>query len=58
MNRRLKHLPGQIGLWLGVAVLVLWSVGPVYWSFVTSITPPNALVSNSLHLWPEAATWP
>ncbi|MES2432835.1 MAG: carbohydrate ABC transporter permease [Pseudomonadota bacterium] len=57
MTRRFKHLPGQIGLCLGVALLVLWSVGPVYWSFVTSITPPNALVSDNLHFWPQTATW-
>lgn len=57
MSRRFKLLPGQIGLCLGVTLLVLWSVGPVYWSFVTSITPPKTLVSDTLHFWPEAPTW-
>jgi multiple sugar transport system permease protein len=35
-----------------VALLVIWSIGPVYWSLVTSLTPPNALVSDHLRLWP------
>lgn len=56
-RRRIQLWLGRSGLALGVAVLVLWSVGPVYWSFVTSITPPNALVSDGLHLWPQLPTW-
>ena len=56
MSRKMKRLPGQIGLGVGVVVLLLWSLGPVYWSLVTSLTPPNALVSDNLHLWPAAPT--
>lgn len=57
MTRRIvKRLIGKVGLALGAVVLLLWSVGPVYWSLVTSLTPPNALVSDSLHLWPETPT--
>lgn len=47
----------RLGYYLAVAVLVLWSVGPVYWALVTSLTPPNALVSTELRLWPESVTF-
>jgi multiple sugar transport system permease protein len=42
----------RLGFLLAVALLVIWSIGPVYWSLVTSLTPPNALVSDHLRLWP------
>ena len=46
----------RLGFYLAAAVLLLWSLGPVYWALATSLTPPNALVSDHLRLWPEAAT--
>lgn len=46
----------RLGFYIAVAVLLLWSLGPVYWSLATSVTPPNALVSSELRLWPENAT--
>lgn len=46
----------RLGFHLGCAVLILWSLGPVYWSLVTSLTPPNALVNDQLHLWPQQIT--
>lgn len=46
----------RLGFYVAVAILLLWSLGPVYWSFATSVTPPNALVSSELRLWPENAT--
>lgn len=56
MSRKMKRLAGKAGLGLGVVVLLLWSLGPVYWSLVTSLTPPNALVLDNLHLWPANPT--
>ncbi|MDY0871004.1 carbohydrate ABC transporter permease [Dongia rigui] len=47
----------RLGLYLAVATLLVWSLGPVYWSLVTSVTPPNALVSDQLRLWPEHMTF-
>ena len=57
MTRATKRLIGHAALALGAAVLLLWSLGPIYWSLVASLTPPNALVSDNLHLWPIAPTW-
>jgi multiple sugar transport system permease protein len=48
--RRLLYL-------FAVAILIAWSIGPIYWSLVTSLTPPNALVGNGLRLWPETTTF-
>ncbi|ASJ73719.1 carbohydrate ABC transporter permease [Granulosicoccus antarcticus] len=53
----LKIFAGRAGLCLAVLVLLLWSIGPVYWSLVTSLTPPNDLVSAELHLWPQTLTF-
>lgn len=47
----------RLGFYLACALLVIWSVGPVYWSLITSLTPPNALVSDHLRLWPEQPTF-
>ena len=52
-GRAAKKMLGRVGLGLGVVLLLLWSLGPVYWSLVTSLTPPTDLVSGSLHLWPQ-----
>lgn len=57
MTRATKRLIGNAALALGAAVLLLWSLGPIYWSLIASLTPPNALVSDNLHLWPIAPTW-
>ncbi len=55
-RRRISQWSRRAGLCLGAAVMVLWSLAPIYWSFLTSITPPGGLVSSGLRLWPEAAT--
>jgi multiple sugar transport system permease protein len=46
----------RLGFYAAIAVLLIWSLGPVYWSLATSFTPPNALVTDQLRLWPEHAT--
>jgi multiple sugar transport system permease protein len=56
MTRNSRKILRQGGLALGAAVLILWSLGPVYWSLVTSLTAPNALISDELHLWPASPT--
>ncbi|MGN8022492.1 carbohydrate ABC transporter permease [Phyllobacterium sp. 22229] len=47
----------RLGFYAALAILILWSIGPVYWALVTSVTPPNALVSDHLRLWPEQMTF-
>ncbi len=47
----------RFGLYLSVAVLLVWSLGPIYWALATSLTPPNALVGDGLRLWPARVTF-
>jgi len=41
---------------VGVALMLFWSLGPVYWSLATSLTPPTDLVSETPHFWPAHLT--
>lgn len=50
--RGLRREVRRLGLGLGAALLVLWSLAPIYWSFLTSITPPGGLVADGLRFWP------
>lgn len=34
-------VPGRIGLALATAVLLAWSLAPVYWAVATSLTAPT-----------------
>lgn len=47
----------RLGLGLGVALLLLWSLGPIYWSLVTSFTRPADLAGSSPHLLPPTVTF-
>lgn len=51
-----KIIIGRAGLTLAILALLAWSLGPVYWALVTSLTPPTDLVSDSLQLWPQNLT--
>lgn len=52
----MKIIIGRAGLTLAIVALLAWSLGPVYWALVTSLTPPTDLISDSLHLWPQNLT--
>lgn len=55
--RSLKLIGGKIGTAIAVVILLVWSVGPIYWSIVTSLTPPTDLVSATPHFWPTHITF-
>src|SRR3954452_19774358 len=46
----------RIVVWLGVALLLLWSLGPIYWNLVSSITPSEAFSARPIHFFPEHFT--
>ncbi|WP_414130709.1 carbohydrate ABC transporter permease [Rhizobium jaguaris] len=56
-SRSMKRIGGKLGLTLAVIVLLFWSLGPIYWSIVTSLTPPTDLVSATPHIWPAHLTF-
>jgi multiple sugar transport system permease protein len=51
--RRTLH---ALGTALGVALLVLWSLGPIYWSVATSVTPLSDIGAKPFHFFPEHLT--
>ena len=45
-----------IGTALGVALLVLWSLGPIYWAIATSLTPLSEIGAKPFHFVPPHLT--
>ncbi len=55
MSRRSRS--GRLGIGLGVVVLLLWSLGPIYWSLATSFTRPADLATPTPHVFPPVVTF-
>jgi multiple sugar transport system permease protein len=51
-----QSLPFRIMIWVGVAVLLVWSLGPVYWTLVSSITPAADFSARPIHFFPQNFT--
>lgn len=56
-QRSLSRLAGKIGIAAAVLVLLFWSLGPIYWALVTSLSTPSDLVSRTPHFWPPNVTF-
>ena len=50
-------VPGRIGLALATAVLLAWSLAPVYWAVATSLTAPTDLIAQPTHFVPPRITF-
>ncbi|MCX5477737.1 carbohydrate ABC transporter permease [Kaistia geumhonensis] len=50
------RLSQRILLGIGFAVLILWSIGPIYWAIATSLTPTPDLMSQPIHFFPQRLT--
>ena len=49
--------PGfRIVIWLGVALLLLWSLGPIYWTLASAITPSADFAARPIHFFPQNFT--
>lgn len=46
----------NVGYALLVIIVVLWSLGPIAWSVVVSITPDREMQVSPAHLWPPHPT--
>ncbi len=49
MSGRIIH---RLVVWVGVALLLLWSLGPIYWTVVSSITPSADFSDRPIHFFP------
>jgi multiple sugar transport system permease protein len=52
----LNRICARLGLIAAVILLLIWSLGPIYWSLVTSLTAPNEMMTGTPHLWPPHVT--
>jgi multiple sugar transport system permease protein len=52
-----RSLIARFGLLSAALLLLVWSLGPVYWALVTSFTAPTDLVSPSPHFFPPHITF-
>jgi len=46
----------RIGIWLGVAVLLVWSLGPIYWTLASAITPSVDYSLRPIRFVPQSFT--
>jgi multiple sugar transport system permease protein len=55
--RSLKSIGGKVGTLFAILVVLVWSIGPIYWSVVTSLTSPTDLISSTPRFWPSHVTF-
>lgn len=46
----------RIGIWIGVAALLIWSLGPIYWTLASSVTPTTDFSARPIHFFPQNFT--
>jgi multiple sugar transport system permease protein len=46
----------RVFVWLGVAFLLLWSLLPIYWTIVSSMTPSTDFTVHPIRFFPEHPT--
>lgn len=51
-----RPLPGRLATGAGVALLLAWSLGPIYWAVASSLMTPTDLLARPAHLVPPALT--
>lgn len=47
----------RVATWAGVALLLIWSLGPIYWTLVSSVTPSADFSARPIHFFPQSFTW-
>lgn len=53
----LARAGSRLALALAVLLLLVWSVGPIYWTLVTSLSTPLDMVSATPHVFPPTVTF-
>jgi multiple sugar transport system permease protein len=46
----------RIMTWLGVALLLIWSLGPIYWTLAGAVTPSADFSARPIHFFPQNFT--
>lgn len=53
MKQSLSH---RLLIWAGVAALLIWSLGPIYWTLASSVTPTEDFSTRPIHFFPQHFT--
>lgn len=53
MKQSIGH---RIVVWIGVVVLLLWSLGPIYWTVASAVTPTKDFSARPIHFFPQHFT--
>lgn len=56
MSRNTRNLIGRVLFYLLVGVILIYTIFPFYWAFISSITPNNQLFATPVQYWPQNAT--
>ncbi|MDR6666012.1 carbohydrate ABC transporter permease [Rhizobium sp. 1399] len=46
----------RLMIWAGLAVLLIWSLGPIYWTLASSVTPTEDFSTRPIHFVPQHFT--
>jgi multiple sugar transport system permease protein len=51
-----QSLSYRLLIWVGVAVLLIWSLGPIYWTLASSVMPTEDFSARPIHFFPQHFT--
>jgi len=51
-----KNLTARIGTAVGVILVLIWSLAPLYWGLMSSLTPATDIANPGFHLFPPTIT--
>ena len=47
----------RLQIWIGVVVLLVWSLGPIYWTIASSVTPSDDFSVRPINFFPQHFTF-
>lgn len=54
MTHRPANILRNVGVFLGALLLLLWTLAPIYWLFISAISPSNELSAYPPHWFPDS----
>jgi multiple sugar transport system permease protein len=51
-----QTLSYRLLIWSGLALLLVWSLGPIYWTIISSVTPTADFSVRPIHFFPQNFT--